>query len=94
MKHAGSAALDQLGPLLQALRARAGLTEKKRGVFYRGSRAFIHFHEDPRGTFADVRAESGEFERIQAEGPVGLAAVLARVDAALSAGARRSKSSI
>ncbi len=31
------------------------LTERKRGIFYRGSRAFIHFHEDPAGMFADAR---------------------------------------
>jgi len=32
-----------------------GLTEKKRGTFYRKSSAFLHFHEDPAGLFADVR---------------------------------------
>jgi hypothetical protein len=40
---------------LQELRTVAGMVEKKRGVFYRGSRAFLHFHEDPAGMFADVR---------------------------------------
>jgi hypothetical protein len=55
VKHAGSQALDQLEPLLGELRGVEGLKEKKRGVFYRKSRAFLHFHEDPSGLFADVR---------------------------------------
>jgi hypothetical protein len=38
------------------------LREKSRGVFYRGSRAWLHFHEDPAGLFADVRVGQG-FER-------------------------------
>jgi hypothetical protein len=65
MKHATSAALDQLEPLLAALRATPGLTERSRGVFYRKARAFLHFHEDPKGLFADIRdAEGRDFERI------------------------------
>jgi hypothetical protein len=65
MKHAGDLALDQLEGLLAELRALPGLTEKKRGVFYRRARAFLHFHEDPKGLFADVRdAEGRDFERI------------------------------
>src|SRR5262245_48560284 len=55
MKHAGDSTLDQIEPLLRALRKYDGLSERKRGTFYRGSRAFLHFHEDPAGTFADVR---------------------------------------
>ena len=64
MKHAGSAALDDLEPLLEALRKVESLKEKSRGVFYRGSKAFLHFHEDPAGLFADVRGASGEFDRL------------------------------
>jgi hypothetical protein len=56
MKHAGPVALDALEPLCAALRKHAALTERKRGVFYRRSAAFCHFHEDPAGFFADVRA--------------------------------------
>jgi hypothetical protein len=55
MKHAGEAALDQLEDMLAELRRIAGLKEKKRGVFYRGASAFLHFHEDPTGLFADLR---------------------------------------
>ena len=64
MKHAGQAALDQLESTLEAMRALPGLTEKGRGVFYRKSRAFLHFHEDPEGLFADLRDVAGEdFDR-------------------------------
>jgi hypothetical protein len=57
MKHATPAALDQIEPLLQRVRDLGGLKEKSRGVFYRGSSAFLHFHEDPAGMFADLRAD-------------------------------------
>ena len=63
MKHAGPAALDQLEPLLQRLRALPGLKEKARGVFYRRARAFLHFHEDPSGLYADLRLAGDDFDR-------------------------------
>jgi hypothetical protein len=63
VKHAGQEALDALEPLLSELRTVAGLREKSRGTFYRGSKAFLHFHEDPSGLFADVRFEA-DFERM------------------------------
>ena len=62
MKHATSDTLDQLEELLNELGELAYLTEKKRGIFYIKSRAFLHFHEDPGGLFADVRFNA-EFER-------------------------------
>ena len=64
MKHAGREALDSLEPLLCLLREVPGLREKSRGTFYRSSRAFMHFHEDPSGLFADLRLDT-EFERIR-----------------------------
>lgn len=65
MKHAGPAALDALEPLLTALRALPGLKERSRGTFYRKARAFLHFHEDPKGLFADLRDAAGvDFERL------------------------------
>jgi hypothetical protein len=68
MKHAGATALDQLDPLITRLRALPGLKEKSRGVFYLKSRAFLHFHEDPKGLFADVRTVDGkDFERLQVD---------------------------
>jgi hypothetical protein len=64
MKHAGQQALDILEPLIADLRDVAALRERSRGTFYRGSKAFIHFHEDPAGLFADVRFD-GDFERVR-----------------------------
>ena len=55
MKHAGSRSLASLSKLLGDIRSRTGLIEKKPGVFYRKSKAFLHFHEDPAGIFMDVR---------------------------------------
>jgi hypothetical protein len=55
MRHASEETLLRLTPLLERLRTIDGLVEKQPGVFYRRSRAFLHFHEDPEGIFADVR---------------------------------------
>jgi hypothetical protein len=55
MKHAGTAALDALADLLEEIRRCPGLREPKRGTFYRKSSAFLHFHEDPAGFFADLK---------------------------------------
>lgn len=79
MKHAGPTALDRLEPLLERLRPLPGLTEKGRGVFYRRSRAFLHFHEDPGGLYADVRFEGADFERVRVETDAEQAALFARV---------------
>lgn len=62
MKHAGAASLDQLEDLLSAIRTLPGPKEKTRGVFYLRAKAFLHFHEDPAGLFADLRRD-GDFER-------------------------------
>ncbi len=68
MKHAGAAALDRLEPLLAALRTLPALKERSRGTFYVKSRAFLHFHEDPKGLFADIRADNGkDFDRLRVE---------------------------
>jgi hypothetical protein len=64
MKHAGSATLYALEPLLTRLRAIPGLVERTPGSFYLKSRAYLHFHEDPTGTFADVKLDQVSFERL------------------------------
>jgi len=58
MKHATAAALDRIESILKELRRFDQIHEKKRGVFYRKSSAFVHFHEDPAGMFADVRGDN------------------------------------
>jgi hypothetical protein len=49
------------------------MVEKKRGVFYLKSRSFLHFHEDPKGLFADIREADGgdDFERIDVTDAAG-----------------------
>ena len=78
MKHAGSDALDKAESLLAEIRTVPGLVEKSRGVFYRKSTAFLHFHEDPSGLHADVRI-GAEFERFRAETPDERTALLALI---------------
>jgi hypothetical protein len=64
MKHAGPAALDALSDLIAAIRTCDGLKESRPGVFYRKGKAFLHFHEDAAGLFADLRV-SAEWERFR-----------------------------
>lgn len=84
MRHITAERLDELEGLLEALRGIESLREKKRGVFYRKSRAFLHFHEDPAGLFADVRLDASDFDRrrvsTQAERSSLLAAIWTALD--------------
>jgi len=82
VRHAREAALDELEPLLTRLRDVPGLTERTRGVFYRKSKAFLHFHEDPTGFYADVRL-TDDFERFRAQTPAEQESLLAKVVAAI-----------
>ena len=75
MKHAGPEALEALEPILQKIRKFGGLKEKSRGTFYRGSNAFLHFHEDPAGMFADLKLR-GEFVRFRVSTKAEIAAML------------------
>ena len=84
MRHAGPADLDRLEPLLAQIRDLGGLTEKKRGTFYRKSRAFLHFHQDPKGLHADLRLAGEDFDRFRLEEPAEQAALIARIKAALT----------
>jgi hypothetical protein len=62
MKHATAAALQTLSDLLDQIRERQGIKEKKLGIFYRKSKSFLHFHEDPAGLFADLSV-GADFDR-------------------------------
>lgn len=55
MRHATPATLDSIEPLLAGIRKVPGLRERQRGIFYKKSIAYLHFHEDPAGLFADVK---------------------------------------
>jgi hypothetical protein len=83
-RHAGPDALERLEPLLTSLREVPGLRETKRGTFYRGSKAFLHFHEDPAGLFADVRL-AADFERVEVTNATQQKRLLQEVRAATSA---------
>lgn len=84
MKHASPATLARLAPLLDALRGVPGLKERASGTFYRGGRAFLHFHEDPAGDFADVRLDGRLFTRLPVSTAADQATCLARVFSALA----------
>ncbi len=65
MKHAGENALREIAPLLQRLRQIDSLVERTPGSFYRKSKAYLHFHEDPAGIFADIKLDGINFERFR-----------------------------
>jgi hypothetical protein len=83
VRHARPAALDELEPVLVQLRALPDLKEKSRGTFYRKSQAFLHFHEDPAGLFADVRLGGADFTRMRVTTRAEQRALLTAVRAAL-----------
>ena len=83
MKHAGPRTLARISPLLEELRARPVLRERRPGVFYIKSRAFLHFHDDPRGIFADVRL-ADEFVRLPVTSSSQQSDLLGRIDDCLS----------
>lgn len=80
MKHAGQATLAHLSPLLQNIRARIPpLKEKGTGKFYLKSTAFLHFHEDPTGIFADLKVQ-GEWQRYPVNNATDQAALMTAID--------------
>jgi hypothetical protein len=84
MKHAGAAALRDLSELLEQIRSKDGIKEKKLGIFYRHSKSFLHFHEDPAGLFADLSV-GADFTRYPVNSKKEWRALLAAIDRALAA---------
>ena len=88
MKHAGPASLDALEPLLAEIRRHAGIDpkiiEKKRGSFYRRGKAWLHFHEDPAGYFADLKGPD-DWLRMRVSDADERQALMAAIDEALRA---------
>ena len=78
------AGLETIAGLLARLRHLDGLTERSPGVFYRRSRAFLHFHEDASGMFADVRLAGDDFTRLPVTTDDEQTRFLARVRRALT----------
>ena len=83
MRHARPEDLDKLEALLVRLRALDGLKEKSRGTFYRGSRAFLHFHEHDGAFHADLRL-GDDFERFAVTTAAERKALLGMVAKALA----------
>ena len=84
MRHANAEDLEGIADLITSLRA-TELREKAPGVFYRRSKAFLHFHADPTGIFADVRTEpDAEFVRVRATSKVEQRRLLTSVRRALA----------
>ena len=82
MRHATPEDLDRVEALLVELRKLPQLRERKRGYFSRGSRAFLHFHEDAGNLYVDVRLDSA-FQRVGVTSPNEQADFLSRVRKAL-----------
>jgi hypothetical protein len=84
MLHATENTLAKYSALFDSLRALNGLTEKRPGVFYRKSKAFLHFHEDPTGLYADLRVDADEgFVRMRVESMVEQSTLIETITAAL-----------
>jgi len=79
VRHATPVGLERISDLLEGLRGVNGLVERSPGVFYRRSRAFLHFHDDPAGMFADVRLTGDDLVRLRVTSQAEQAALLEQV---------------
>lgn len=79
MRHATSDDLVAVAPLIAELRSVSGLVERTPGTFYRRSRAFLHFHADEAGMYADIRLQGDEFERVPVDSSAAQQALLRQV---------------
>ncbi|MEM6253014.1 MAG: hypothetical protein AAF821_08835 [Cyanobacteria bacterium P01_D01_bin.156] len=80
MKHASEQTIAGLAPLLEKVRLLPGLKEKKLGIFYRKSRAFLHFHEENSDVYADVRLQEPDFQRFPVTTPEDQSTFLSAVE--------------
>jgi hypothetical protein len=82
VRHATPDDLDHVEALLVELRKLPQLHERKRGYFSRGSRAFLHFHEDAGDLYVDVKLDS-QFQRMRVTSRDEQADFLSQVQMAL-----------
>jgi hypothetical protein len=82
VRHATDADLDRAEALLAELRHFPELRERKRGSFSRGSKAFLHFHEDAGDLYVDVRLDK-TFQRMRVSSRAEQAEFVAAVRTAL-----------
>ena len=81
--HADAVTLSKLAAFLKDLRQRTILREKSPGIFYLKSSAFLHFHDDPAGIFADVKLDSANYSRHRVSTRSEQRALLKRIDQSL-----------
>jgi hypothetical protein len=79
MKHATAATLAALQPVLDELRGLGRLVERTPGAFYLRSKAFLHFHEDASGLYADLKLDPAGFTRLRVMSPQEQAQLLRSV---------------
>jgi hypothetical protein len=90
MKHAGPETLGRIDAMLRELRARDDLVEKTPGSFYFRSSAFLHFHEDPAGIFADLKEDFRAWSRYRVSTRYEQRKLLSRVASCLKQHAAQS----
>lgn len=83
MRHARDDDLDRIESLLIEVRQRGGLVEKKRGIFYRRGKSWLHFHEHQGALLADLRSAES-FVRYNVVDAEGAATLLVALDASLT----------
>ena len=83
MKHATAEHLIPIAGLLDKIRREKRIKERKSGIFYWRGKAFLHFHEDPRGLFSDLRGPD-DWERLAVNDRRGQALLLAKMSQLLS----------
>ncbi|HYZ41155.1 MAG TPA: hypothetical protein VE687_11105 [Stellaceae bacterium] len=88
MRHAGASALEALSDLLDSLSTQPGLVERRPGIFYVKGKAFLHFHEDAAGLFADLRL-GGDWQRVPVNSAEERAELLALAATAAAASLSR-----
>jgi hypothetical protein len=88
VRHATQEDLDRVEALLVELRKLPRLRERKRGYFSRGSRAFLHFHEDAGDLYVDVKIDSA-FQRVRVTSRNEQADLLSRLRKALQPASSR-----
>jgi hypothetical protein len=87
MRHATPEDLKKIETLLDEVRRVPGLVERTPGSFYRGSKGFLHFHDDPTGMYADVRLVAGEdFVRLRVQTKAEQGSLLRQVRRAVGEG--------
>ena len=59
MPRADADALARIAPVLRQLRDIKGVREERPGIFYARREAFVHFHDDGGGLYADLKKSGG-----------------------------------